>query len=83
MPRAQRAAVGGMVYHVLNRANARLRLFDREEEYELFEQVLTEAHEQVPIRTLAFCVMSKRSVDPVGAEPLAHGPLAARGRRSI
>ena len=57
MPRALRAAVGGLVYHVLNRANARLRLFDRHEEYELFEQVLTEAHEKVATRTLAFCVM--------------------------
>ena len=58
MPRAPRAAVGGMFYHVLNRANARLRLFDHDEQYELFEQVLTQAHEKVPMRTLAYCVMS-------------------------
>jgi len=30
MPRAERTDVGGYVYHILNRANARVQIFDRE-----------------------------------------------------
>jgi len=30
MPRAPRVAVGGITYHVLNRANARLTLFGQD-----------------------------------------------------
>lgn len=57
MPRVARKAPGGLVYHVLNRANGRLRLFKKEQDYAAFEQVLAEAHERVPIRVLAWCLM--------------------------
>ena len=57
MPRPPRLAVGGIIYHVLNRANARMTLFETRADYQAFFQVLAEAHEQVPMRTLAFCVM--------------------------
>lgn len=57
MPRTPRAAVGGMVYHVLNRANARLSIFEKPDDYEAFETVLAQAHRQVPMRTLAWCVL--------------------------
>src|SRR5437763_876319 len=36
MGRALRAAAGGLVYHVLNRANGRLPLFDKDGDYEAF-----------------------------------------------
>ena len=49
--------MGGMVYHVLNRANARMQIFDNGGDYELFEQVLAEAHDRVAMRTLAYCLM--------------------------
>ncbi len=49
--------MGGIVYHVLNRANARLRLFRAEAEYELFLAVLAAAHERVSMRTIGYCVM--------------------------
>ena len=52
MPRIARHVPGGLVYHVLNRANGRLRLFKKEEDFIAFEQVLREAHERVPIRIL-------------------------------
>ena len=42
MGRPKRAADGGLVYHVLNRANARMRIFDKPEDYEAFEVVLAE-----------------------------------------
>jgi putative transposase len=46
-----------MVYHVLNRANGRLPLFEKAGDYEAFERVLAEAHERIAMRTLAYCVM--------------------------
>jgi putative transposase len=58
MPRAPRNTPGGLVYHVLNRANGRLKLFKKEEDFLAFEKVLLQAHRRVPIRILAWCVMS-------------------------
>lgn len=57
MGRPHRAAVGGYVYHVLNRANARLPLFDADGDYEAFERALVEAVERTETRLLAYCVM--------------------------
>lgn len=57
MPRQARNAPGGFVYHVLNRANGRLRLFKKEDDYLAFEKVLKLAHEQTPMRVMAWCLM--------------------------
>ena len=57
MGRPKRAADGGLVYHVLNRANARMRIFEKPEDYEAFELVLAEAVERTRTRLLAYCVM--------------------------
>ena len=57
MGRPLRAALGGYVYHVLNRANARMPIFDDDEDYEAFERVLAEAVERTETRLLAYCVM--------------------------
>jgi putative transposase len=57
MPRQARNAPGGIVYHVLNRANGRLRLFKKEEDYLAFEQVMKLAFEERPIRVLGWCLM--------------------------
>lgn len=57
MPRRPRVAPGGYVYHVLNRAVARLSLFEKEADYEAFERVLLLALEEHPIRLLGYCVM--------------------------
>ncbi len=57
MPRALRTAAGGVIYHVLNRANGRMPLFESAGDYEAFLRVFAEAHERVPMRTLAYCVM--------------------------
>ena len=46
-----------MVYHVLNRANARTQIFDSPADYELFEQVLEQGHERVAMRPVAYCLM--------------------------
>ncbi len=57
MPRIARNAPGGLVYHVLNRANGRLRLFKKDGDYLAFEQVLLLAHRRAPIRILDYCLM--------------------------
>lgn len=57
MPRSPRTDIGGYVYHVLNRANARVQIFDDEKDYELFEAILEEAVRRYDMRLLAYCVM--------------------------
>jgi len=57
MPRQARVAPGGLVYHVLNRAVARLPLLQKPDDYDAFERVLGEAHQRHPIRILAYCLM--------------------------
>jgi putative transposase len=57
MPRQSRNAPGGYVYHVLNRANGRLRLFRKDDDFLAFERVLAEAMGRVPTRLLGWCVM--------------------------
>lgn len=57
MPRAPRVNLGGIAYHVLNRANGRLPLFECEADYALFGNVLAEAHRRVAMRTLGYCIM--------------------------
>ena len=57
MGRAKRADDGGMVFHVLNRANARSTIFEKPEDYAAFERVLSEALDRVDMRVLAYCLM--------------------------
>ena len=57
MGRSLRAASGDLVYHVLNRANARRTLFADEGDYAAFERVLAQACTRVSMRLLAYCVM--------------------------
>jgi len=46
------------VYHVLNRANARMTIFEKAEDYAAFERVLEEAVQRTKMRLLAYCVLS-------------------------
>lgn len=57
MPRTARIAPGGVVFHVLNRAIARMRLFEKVGDYEAFDRVLGDTLEQTPMRVCAYCVM--------------------------
>ncbi|OGI51034.1 MAG: hypothetical protein A3B81_05315 [Candidatus Muproteobacteria bacterium RIFCSPHIGHO2_02_FULL_65_16] len=57
MGRPHRNAPGGLVYHVLNRANARQPIFKKEEDYRAFERVLATVQERVAMRILAYCLM--------------------------
>lgn len=57
MPRIERIDVGGYIYHVLNRANARFQIFDSAEDYRKLETVLEEVVEKYTMRLLAYCLM--------------------------
>jgi len=57
MPRALRVSVGDMVYHCLNRANARSPIFETNSDYQLFESILTEGVEKIGMRILSYCLM--------------------------
>jgi putative transposase len=57
MGRPLRVDVGGYVYHALNRASARARLFEGPDDYQHFEQVLLEARGRSGMRILAYCLM--------------------------
>ena len=57
MGRVRRVDVGGMVYHALNRANFRSRLFHRDAHYRAFLSIIEESVQRVPMRILAYCLM--------------------------
>lgn len=58
MPRNARVDVGGEIYHVINRANGRLQIFNNDEEYKLFEELLLDTKELFDMRILAYELMS-------------------------
>ncbi len=39
MPRTARAIEAGLVYHVLNRGNGRMRLFHKDQDFAAFERI--------------------------------------------
>jgi putative transposase len=58
MPRTLRVALGGYCYHVLNRGNGRRTVFHKDGDFHAFAKSLRDADAHVPMRLLAFCVMS-------------------------
>ena len=57
MPRRPRVSTGGFVFHVLNRAAGRARLFDSEEDFLALETILEQARERSSTRLLSYCIM--------------------------
>jgi putative transposase len=57
MPRRPRICPAGTCFHVVNRAVARLTLFEKQEDYEAFERVLNETYSRVPLPVFAYAVM--------------------------
>src|SRR5947209_19162768 len=57
MGRPLRTMAGGLVYHALNRANRRARLFAEPGDYDAFRNVLREAQHEHPVRLLSYCIM--------------------------
>ena len=58
MPRTPRVDIKNEIYHVINRANARLPIFLKEKDYQLFESILENGREKFDMRILAYCLMS-------------------------
>ena len=57
MPRRPRICPSGVCFHVLNRAVARLTLFEKAEDYEAFERVLEEAVARIPLPIFSYLIM--------------------------
>lgn len=57
MPRVPRVDIKNTIYHVINRANARLPIFFKEKDYQLFESILENSRERFDMRILAYCLM--------------------------
>ena len=57
MPRRPRVCPAGTCFHILNRAVARLTLFEKQEDYEAFERVLQESWARVPLPIFSYCLM--------------------------
>lgn len=57
MPRNNRVDITGEIYHVINRANARMKIFDTDKDYQLFEEVLKEAKDKINVDIYSYCVM--------------------------
>lgn len=57
MGRVPRIDIGNQFYHILNRANARLPIFQKEKDFKAFENILEEAKEKYSMRILSYCLM--------------------------
>jgi len=57
MPRSARIAPAGWIFHVLNRGNARQRLFESPKCYDDFLKLLEDSRERINMRVLAYCLM--------------------------
>lgn len=55
--RARRITAGGIVYHALNRANARVNIFADDGDYAAFERALAQAVQRCNMRLLSYIVM--------------------------
>ena len=79
MGRPKRAADGRLIYHLLNRTNARMAIFEKPGDYAAFERIREEAVERTKTRLLAYCVMSTHR----GGQRAAYrvGVIGAAARR--
>jgi putative transposase len=57
MPRVARIVPGGVIFHVLNRGNARCRIFEYDRDYEALERIIVETADRVSVQILAYCIM--------------------------
>lgn len=57
MGRPRREALGGMVYHVLNRGVGRRTLFENADDYRALERIFDETLRLLPMRICGYCLM--------------------------
>ena len=60
MPRTARSAVGGVVYHVLNRGNGRLQIFRKPGDYQAFLDLLILGKERAQVEIFGFCLRTRK-----------------------
>lgn len=74
MGRPNRAADGGLVYHVLNRGNVGMTIFEKDDDFEAFEKILEEAVARFGTDLFAWCLMPNHWHMIV--KPHEHGELS-------
>jgi REP-associated tyrosine transposase len=57
MARHTRQAAGGYVYHVMNRGNCRMEIFQKPADFAAFIALLEEARRRIGMRILGYCLM--------------------------
>ena len=57
MPRKPRKAFGGQVYHVTNRGNCSMNIFEKGADYLTFMKIMEEGRQRTGMRILAYCLM--------------------------
>lgn len=57
MPRTLRIIESNITYHILNRSNAKNKIFETPTDYLAFEKVLLEAKEKYPVKIFSYCIM--------------------------
>jgi putative transposase len=57
IPRPIRYCPGGYIFHVLNRANSRNRIFNNRFQYNQFLEILLEAYLAFTVKILSYCIM--------------------------
>jgi len=57
MPRIPRGETVGGIYHIINRGNMRMRVFDDIEDYEYFLELLEKAAKREKVEVHAYCLM--------------------------
>ncbi|HWE93673.1 MAG TPA: transposase [Tepidisphaeraceae bacterium] len=55
--RLRRLTAGGVVYHVLNRANRRAKIFRKHRDYQAFVEIVAQGLERTPCPVLGLCLM--------------------------
>ncbi len=58
MPSTDRASVGDICYHVINRGNAQIEVFHEDADYRAFVELIGLACQRISMRVLAYCIMS-------------------------
>ncbi|MFT7565631.1 MAG: putative transposase [Candidatus Paceibacteria bacterium] len=57
MPRPKRLDIASQIYHVLNRANARLQIFDQQIDYEEYLETLNEGLNKFDVNLYSYEIM--------------------------
>ena len=57
MPRIPRGETAGGIYHIINRGNMRMQVFDDREDYEYFLELLEKASKREKVEIHAYCLM--------------------------